>query len=413
MQTTVSNKLNNDCAGGKAGEITVLTTGGTPQYTFSINGTDYQSSPVFGKLSSGSYQIITHDINGCGDSIGVSVIDLNPPVTDVAAISNVLCYNGSDGSIKLSTSGGVPSYTYAWRNSTVTGNVLSGLPLGNYYVTITDSKGCTVADSFTVKQPSHPLTATTYARPVCINNPYGNVVFNAQGGTTPYAYSINGGSSYSSNPLFSNVAAGSYPVTVADANGCAWNSNATVAVNNMNPDLNFLISTRQNALDTLQVKEVCVPKPDSIQWTFDPQTVVIDSNMFSPVIRYNKEGNYSVGMRAWFGGCDFYTSKIVTINPYDPGVVNSYNNLYGIDTVIVSPNPNNGNFNLQVKLYKNQRLYVKIYSVTGAVLWSKQWDYTSLVQEPVSLPANIGNGVVFIKVLTDDDARDVQMLITK
>lgn len=413
MQTIVSNKVNNECVGGKAGEVTVLPNGGTPQYAFSINGIDYQSSPVFGQLLSGTYKINVHDMNGCADSVGVTIIDLNPPIVNHAAISNVLCYNGSDGSISLSPSGGVPMYSYAWKDHGSIQHVLTGLPTGKYYVTITDSKGCAVADSFTVAQPLHPLSAATYTRPVCVNNPYGNVQFYAQGGTSPYLYSIDGGNNFSNIPLISNVAAGSYPIEVKDANGCTWTGNASVVVNNINPTLSFLVSTRQNALDTLQVKEVCVPKPDSIQWTFDPQTVIIDNNMFNPLIRYNKEGSYWITMKAWFGGCDFNTSKQITINPYDPDVVNNYNNLYGIDTVIVAPNPNNGNFNLQVKLFRKQRLHVAVYTVTGAVLWNKEWDYTNLVQEPVSLPSNVANGLVFIKVLTDDDVRDVQMLIQR
>jgi hypothetical protein len=412
MQVSFS-KRDNDCAGGQAGEVTVSTTGGTPQYTFSINGTTFQSSPIFSGLASANYQVISRDVNGCANSVGVTIVDLNTPITDQATISNVLCNNGSDGRITLSPGGGVSPYSYAWKNSAVTGNALSSLPTGNYSVIITDSKGCNFSENFTVAQPLQPLSATTAARPVCINNPFGNIVFFAQGGTSPYVYSINGGAGFSSNAQFNNIAAGSYPIKVADANGCTWTGTATVAVNGTNPTLNFLVSTSQNELDTLKVLEVCTPKPDSIHWTFDPQTVVIDNNMFSPLIRYNREGSYPVTMKAWFAGCDFTTSKVITIKPYDPNVVNNYNNLIGIDTVIVSPNPNNGNFNLKVKLYKNQRLLIKIYSVSGTVLWNKQWDYTSNVQEAVSLPSNIGNGLVFIKVLTENDVRDVEVLIAK
>lgn len=413
MQVRISSQRDNDCAGGKAGEVTVATTGGTPQYTFTIDGTTFQSSPVFSALAAGNYQVLSRDVNGCTNTIPVNIVDLNTPITNQAAINNVLCYNGSDGQISLTPGGGVAPYSYTWKNSTVTSNVLSNVPVGKYDVTITDSKGCNYAGSYTVIQPQQPLSATTYARPVCVNNPFGNIVFFAQGGTTPYVYSINGGSAFSSNTQFNNVAAGSYPVTVKDANGCTFSSTATIAVNGTNPTLNFLVSTNQNALDTLQVLEVCSPKPDSIQWTFDATTQVIDNNMFSPLIKYNKEGSYPVVMRAWFGGCDFVTSKVITINPYDPNVVNSYNNLYGIDTVIAAPNPNTGNFTLKVKLFKKQRLIVKIYSVAGTVLWNKQWDYTSVVQEAVSLPSNLGNGLVFIKVLTDDDARDVPIMIAK
>lgn len=409
----VANKHDNDCAGGKAGDITVQATGGVPQYTFSINGAGYQSSPVFKGLVSGTYQISARDANGCASSDGTSVVDLNKPIATAVTINNVSCYSGSNGSITLSPRGGVPVYSYAWKNSAITGNVLSGLQAGNYDVTITDSKGCVYSDNFTVQQPMRSLSASTNTRPVCFNNPYGNIFFEAQGGTPPYAYSIDGGTRFSNDPKFSNVLANNYSVKVMDANGCEWTGTSAVVTNSINPTLNFLVSTKQNALDTLQVKEVCIPKPDSIQWTFDPRTIVIDNNMFNPFIRYNQQGNYPVAMRAWYSGCDFVTSKVITINPYDAGVINNYNNLFGFDTVIVSPNPSNGNFKLQVKLYRSQRLFIKIYSVTGAVLWNKQWDYTSEIQESVSLPSNIGNGIVFIKLLTDDDARDVQMLITK
>lgn len=409
----VTNKLDNDCAGGKAGEITVLASGGVPQYTFNINGAGYQSSPEFKGLTSGTYQVSARDANGCASRVGESIVDLNLPIATTVAVNNVSCYNGSNGSITLSPRGGVPVYNYAWKNSTVTGNVLSGLQAGNYDVTITDSKGCVYTDNFTVQQPMRSLSASTSTRPVCSNNPYGNIFFDAQGGTPPYAYSIDGGARFSSGAKFSNVAAGNYVVKVTDANGCGWSGTSTVATNGINPTLNFLVSTKQNALDTLQVKEVCIPKPDSIQWTFDAQTIVIDNNMFNPFIRYNHQGNYPVTMRAWYSGCDFVTSKVITINPYDAGVINNYNNLFGFDTVVVSPNPSDGNFKLRVKLYRSQRLFIKIYSATGAVLWNKQWDHTSGIEESVSLPSNIGNGIVFIKLLTDDDARDVQMLITK
>ncbi|OQP62621.1 hypothetical protein A3860_26790 [Niastella vici] len=413
MQVTISSQRNNDCAGGKAGEVTVATSGGTPQYSFSIDGTTFQPSPVFSALVSGSYQVLSRDVNGCTNTVPVTIVDLNAPITSVAAISNVLCYNGNDGQISLTPGGGVAPYNYAWKNSTVTGNVLSNLPVGSYAVTITDSKGCNYTASYTVAQPLQPLSATTVARPVCVNNPFGNIIFYAQGGTAPYVYSINGGTAYSSTMQFNNIAAGSYPVTVKDANGCTWAGNATIAVNGTNPTLNFLVSTNQNALDTLQVLEVCTPKPDSIQWTFDASAQIIDHNMFSPLIKYPKEGSYPVIMKAWFGGCDFTTSKVITINPYDPNVVNNYNNHYGIDTVVAAPNPNTGNFTLKVKLFKKQRLLVKIYSVAGMLLWNKQWDYTSEVSEAVSLPSNVGNGLVFIKVLTDDDARDVPIMIAK
>lgn len=415
MQLQATQTIDNICAGGNRGGLTLSGSNGAAPYTYSIDdGVTYQSSPVFNNLYSQNYTCWVRDANGCGQTNNFVVTDINPPVKAVPSVSPVKCYGGSDGSITLNSTGGVAPYTYLWLDNYTTGKSINNLTTGNYSATITDSKNCSVTKTFTVTQPAAPVSASVYTKPVCVNNANGVIVFTAQGGTLPYSYSVDDGSTYRADSVFANqLPAGNYRLLVKDNNGCLWNGNTIVTTNNQNPAVNFLVTTSQNALDTLQVLDVSVPKPDSINWTFDPQTIIINNNMFAPVIKYNRQGSFPVSMQAWYGGCDFNLAHTININPYDPGVINGYSSNTGIDTVIVYPNPNRGTFTLQVNLFMKQKLLVNIYSSAGQMLWTKQWDGVNSMKEPVTLPANVSMGTVFIKVLTNNDARDIQILITK
>ena len=77
--------------------------------------------------------------------------------------------------------GGVPqsngSYAYNWSNSSLD-SVSSGIPAGNYSVSIEDANGCSYSFNYTLISPSEAFNATVstlnYAGP---SNPPVNVTF--------------------------------------------------------------------------------------------------------------------------------------------------------------------------------------------------------------------------------------------
>jgi hypothetical protein len=141
-----------------------------------------------------------------------------------ATATDVSCFGGSDGSIDLSVSGGVPPYTYAWSNAATTQD-LSGLTAGSYTVTVTDANGATANAGATVGQPTQ-LVANALASPVTVyGGSDGSVDLSVSGGTTPYSYAWSNGATTED---LTGVVAGSYTVTVTDAHGCTANAGATV-----------------------------------------------------------------------------------------------------------------------------------------------------------------------------------------
>lgn len=136
LSTTQVNVL---CNGAATGSIDLTVNGGTAPYTYLwSNGATTQD--VSGLLA-GAYTVTVTDANGCTKSTSATITE--PPALVLSTTQvNVTCFEGSNGSIDLTVSGGVAPYTYLWSNGNTTQDI-SNLVVGTYTVTVTDANGCT------------------------------------------------------------------------------------------------------------------------------------------------------------------------------------------------------------------------------------------------------------------------------
>jgi len=99
---------------------------------------------------------------------------------------------------------------------------------GSYTVVVTGATMCSSSDDIIIPAAPGAVTATTDITDVaCYGATNGVITVNASSGTSPYTYSLNGGTFGSSN-VFENLAAGNYDVDVKDANGCIYSLNVDV-----------------------------------------------------------------------------------------------------------------------------------------------------------------------------------------
>jgi gliding motility-associated-like protein len=134
--------------------------------------------------------------------------------------------NGASGSITGLTALGSTPYAYQWLD--LSGNPFgtnidaTGLPAGQYQLTITDSNGCeTVSDVYTIEDAGNlQVLDVELIQPHC-GRPDGQIVVH---GFSPSAsvleYSINDGADYSSDSIFTGLSAGNYVIRIRDINGC-------------------------------------------------------------------------------------------------------------------------------------------------------------------------------------------------
>lgn len=135
---------------------------------------------------------------------------------------NISCLGGSNGSINLSVTGGVPPYSYLWNTSAITEDI-TGLQAGNYSVLITDASGCTETVSVELTEPSTALTGVITDK-TDVSVPGGNdgsVTVTASGGIAPYLYRLNS-EAFQPSGTFESLTAGTYTVTIQDNSLCTF-----------------------------------------------------------------------------------------------------------------------------------------------------------------------------------------------
>jgi len=217
------------CFGGSDGNATVGVTVGSGNYLFQWY--DNTFNPIAGATSStisnqpaGTYQVIVTDLQGCGDTVSVTLTEPAAAVTAIVTPVITSC-GGNNGSISVSPSGGTAPYTYLWSNASTTDTIFN-LAAGNYTVTVTDDNGCTLTGADSVKSSAVPIINLGTIKDVtCFGGNDGSASVNPSGGIAPYTVNWSNGST---GNAVNNFAAGIYVVTVEDFTGCTVTESFTV-----------------------------------------------------------------------------------------------------------------------------------------------------------------------------------------
>lgn len=227
------------CYGGSSGSVNLTPSGGTAPYFYSwSNGAATEDLTA---LAAGTYTVIVTDgagnVGACSATINVTIGQPALPVSIISSPTNVLCYGGSNGAISVIASGGTPTYNYLWSNGATT-STISGLTAGTYSVTVTDNNGttggCMTTQTLTITQPSlitSSISPSLYTGGFNLSGclPDGSADLTVSGGNPGYTYSwSNGNVSQDIN----NLTAGTYTVTITDANGCQSSNSVTLTAPN-------------------------------------------------------------------------------------------------------------------------------------------------------------------------------------
>lgn len=213
------------CSGGMDGGLSFSIEGGDPTgYTYSLDGENFSTDTAYSNLAAGDYTLYVQDDLDCLFAYDFTLIEPEPPQI-MALGTDVSCFNGADGEVLVSVSGGQGPYLYALNApSFQEDSTFTNVEAGEHVVLIQDSMQCTFATSVVLQEPD-PILSTLEVIPETCQNRNGVVAVQPYGGTAPYYYSWNTGDS---SWLVGNLAAGMYAVSIQDANGCMANEAAVV-----------------------------------------------------------------------------------------------------------------------------------------------------------------------------------------
>jgi len=220
--TTSTSQTNIACNGGNTGTISVVPAGGTPGYTYLWS--HGPTTPSVTGLSVGNYSVTITDSKGCQIQRNFT---LTQPtlLTATQSQSNVSCNGGSNGTASVSPAGGVPGYTYSWSHGPTTQTV-TGLSVGSYTVTITDANNCQIQKNFIITQPPTLTASTSQTNIACNGGSTGQASVSPSGGTPGYTYLWSHGPT---TQTVTGLSAGSYTVTITDANTCQIQRTFTIS----------------------------------------------------------------------------------------------------------------------------------------------------------------------------------------
>ncbi|MFN3404863.1 MAG: gliding motility-associated C-terminal domain-containing protein [Cytophagaceae bacterium] len=220
------------CFGAADGSVTLNISGGDPStYFYSWNGDNgfiSEAKDVNG-LMAGNYNVVVSDSNGCVASASFVITQPDALVASASASSNyngfsITCHGGSDGQVQVNANGGTKDYSYTWDNGQ-SGNNVTGLAAGIYYITVTDKNGCTTIASVELIEPEAVVVSSNINHVPCNGFFTGVIATQVSGGAGGYTYMWNNGDT---NAQINNLGAGNYNVIVRDANNCQVIHEATV-----------------------------------------------------------------------------------------------------------------------------------------------------------------------------------------
>lgn len=305
--TTTASKTDVLCFGGATGTITVTQPAiGTPPFEYSLDGTNWQTNPVFSGLAAGTYTVYYREANGCNGTLSITVNE--PPVLSATdAFTPVICNGQTNGTFTVTPAGGVGPYEFSIDNGTTwQASGLFTVAAGTYTVLVRDLNGCTLTRTITVTEPAALTASSANTNATCDGGNDGVIAVTAAGGNSGYEYSIDG-TTFQSAPVF-NVAPGTYTVTVRDNRGCTTSFTTTVGLST-NLSLTPLadVTICEGTSTTLNF----VSNAASVVWS--PATALSSTSISNPVANPTVTTQYIV--TATLGRCSANDTVVVNVNP--------------------------------------------------------------------------------------------------
>ncbi|SHK98637.1 PKD-like domain-containing protein [Flavobacterium xanthum] len=221
LESSISSFNNVSCFGGSDGKATVAVTNGSAPYTYSWNTVPVQTVATATGLTKGNYTVRVTDFNGCETTSAVTIEQPAAISTSISAQTNVACSGSNTGSATIVPNGGTAPYTFSW-NTTPMQTTATGINLakGTYSVTVVDGNNCSAIQQVVITEPNGLVTAIASQVNVdCFGKSTGSATVSVSGGTAPLTYSWDT-ATVNTTLSVSGLVAGSYHLTVSDANGC-------------------------------------------------------------------------------------------------------------------------------------------------------------------------------------------------
>lgn len=214
------------------GQIEVTVTGGTTNYTYDWSEDSADGSNIASDLEAGSYTLMVTDNNGCTLTESYDVTVAMPPSVSVSTV-DATCGNADGGASLVINNSSNQSYTVYWSNGTngLNETTIGGLAAGGYsvYVELANEIGCQSSTAyFTVSNSNSGFIVEGSKEDITCNGlTDGTIDAMVTGTATGATYSWEDNNNITALER-TDLAAGTYTLSVTDDNNCVEAAQFTI-----------------------------------------------------------------------------------------------------------------------------------------------------------------------------------------
>ena len=276
------------------------------------NGVTWYGDPIFPNLTPGTYQVavaVSGDercvIRRTATVSGVSSINISSVTTTAATTCSA-----SNGKITVNATGGSTLYYKIQGGQWQTSKNITGLVPGSYNVFVKNGDGSCerayasnpvqVAGAGSIVINTVNIVAPTNCDTLTAN---GQITINATGGTG-LKYSINGGTTFVTTNVFSNLRAGTYNIVVSKSDGsCPVSYQPVVLATPSGITISNVATTKPTVCGLSNgAITITVTPSGTYQYSINGGQTFQSSATFSNLM----QGNYSIVVKSTTTGCTAY-----------------------------------------------------------------------------------------------------------
>lgn len=346
---------------------------------------DFNENPTHSFTTPGTYtvELIMTDASGCTDNATVDITVLPDLVIDVTG-TDITCFGDGDGEATATSQNGTGPYSYLWDDvlaqSTQT---ITNLGTATYNVTVTDDLGCVGTGTITIAEPTELFVDIHGPDVSCFGGSDGVGTAIAMGGTGAYTYLWDDALAQTTD-VASGLSAGTYTVTVTDANGCTASDTYTVG----------------------QPSEIIITG----LVTYDNGTTngAVDATIVGGTLPYTSTvwSNSATTEDISGLGSGTYTITVTDANGCTKDTTFNIKSSVGLEDApeagfVIYPNPTNGQF--QIQLMGDYQII--IHDAAGRIV------FTQIASDDTNINLNAEAGVYTIEVIKDKQSYFQRLVI--